>query len=407
MTKLKSLEILHQNTNKDSNTSLHDILTKLSGGRLGSMLVKKSDDDFDIGWNEEILAEFGDALAKFEYLLELYANDKEALVREVKTLTAQFGAANAQIMEELLVQASQNEALARKISKLNSELNGNTASITETLTTLVTDTGALASLVTELEVSFNEQIATVTEYSEAIAGDLAGLTTVVDGVEGDVSTIYGQVATLDSEVNTVQTDVAAVKARWGVQVDAGGRVAGIQLNSSSTGSSNFIVLADNFKVYRSGYTSVPIFTTGTVNGVATVGIKGNLVVDGTIITPGLANNSVTIPLSQTTTSSVYGNGGDQVVSTVNYSSSYTSTVLIIFTGRQNYDFGARNTNVNIYVNGSPVTANSIAGAINDYAAVNWSGTLAAGSHTIQVVWYGSDSTVRISNRTLSVLGAMK
>jgi hypothetical protein len=407
MPKTKSLEILHQNTNKDSNTSLHDILTNLSGGRLGSMLVKKSDDDFDIGWNEEILAEFGEALAKFEYLLEIFANDKEALVREVKTLTAKFGASEAQIMEELMVQASQNEALARKISKLSSELNGNTASITETLTTLVTDTGALAQLITELEVSFNDQIASVTEYSEAIAGDLEGLTTVVDDVQGDVTTIAGQVITLNNEVDVVQSDVATVKARWGVQVDAGGRVAGIQLNSSNTGSSNFIVLADNFKVFRSGFTSDPIFATGTVNGVATVGIKGNLVVDGSIITPGLANNSVTIPLSQTTTSAVNGNGASQIVNTIAYTASYSSSVLIIFNGRQNYDFGARNTQINLIVDGSLVTSNSVAGAINDYVSLSWSGTLSAGPHTISVTWFGADSSVRISNRTLSVLGAMK
>lgn len=403
MTKLKSLEILHQNTNKDSNTSLHDILTNLSGGRIGAMLVKKSDDDYDIGWNEEILAEFGDALAKFEYLLELYANDKEALVREVKTITAKFGAANAQIMEELLVQASQNEALARKISKLSSELNGNTASITETLTTLVTDTGALAQLITELEVSFNDQIASVTTYAEAIAGDLAGLTTVVDGVEGDVSTIYGSVATLDSEVNAVQTDVAAVKARWGVQVDAGGRVAGIQLNSSSTGSSNFIVLADNFKVYRSGYTSDPIFATGTVNGVATVGIKGNLVVDGSIITQGLGLNSVTLPLSQTSTNDINGPGWF-TVNSLTYTSDVESRILIIFNAAMTGS--GSNHAVKIQVDGTDRAERGGQIPVDDIT-VTRSVLVSAGTHTVDILWYGGSSAYTIGNRTLSVLGTKR
>lgn len=370
MPKTKSLEILHQNTNKDSNTSLHDILTNLSGGKLGSMLVKKSDDDFDIGWNEEILVEFGDALAKFEYLLEMYANDQEALVREVKTITAKFGTSQAQIMEELLVQASKSKSLASKITRLNAELNGNVSTIEETLTTVVTDTGALAQAILDLEVSFNDQIASVTTYAEAIAGDLEGLTTVVDGVQGDVTTIAGQVTTLDSEVNTVQSDVATVQARWGVQVDAGGRVAGVQLNSSSTGSSNFIVLADNFKVYRSGYTSDPIFATGTVNGVATVGIKGNLVVDGSIITAGVANNAITQTGSANGTYSAFASFTIDIAAPV-----YILGVFTQGSGRSGQPVG-------LYLDGVQQTSEQpIEGTVGAMARI---ANVAAGTHTVSI-----------------------
>lgn len=341
-------------------------MKNLSGGKLGSLLVKKSDDDFDIGWNTELIVQLGDALAKYEYLLEIIADDKQALVREIKKLTAEFNNADAQIIEELLVMASENEALARKITKLRAELGDNFAGITQTLTTQVTELGALAQLVTELEVSFNSQIATVTEYAEVTAGQVTGLTTVVDGLEGDVSTIAG-------EVNTLEIQVSDVRARWGVEVDAGGRVAGIQLNSSNTGSSNFIVLADNFKVYRSGYTSDPIFATGTVNGVATVGIKGNLVVDGSIITKGIANSAVT--------QSYFTFQGTHDV-TLNFSvtgaSSEAYDVYILGNWVQSYT-----ANTYMYLNGTQIRFEFPSGGT--LGTMMFKSTLAPGSHSVRLV----------------------
>lgn len=88
--------------------------------------------------------------------------------------------------------------------------------------------------------------------------------------------------------------IATTYSRWGVQVDASGRVAGIQLNSDNTGTSEFTVLADNFRVYKSGNTSDPMFTVGSVNGVTTVGIKGNLMIDSSVGTAGIAGNAVTV-----------------------------------------------------------------------------------------------------------------
>ena len=404
MPKINSLEVVHQDTNADKFDNLHDLLVKF----------KKF---YDESANREVVD--ADARAAYEALMEMYVNDKEAFAKRIETLSAKFGDSLAQVVEEMLAYASKSEAWAKKISTVEAELGNAKASVETETYARVTEDEALASQITTVESSLGTEIASVQTYAESLAttknrtfrqtsaptagsGRIAG-DLWFDTDDNNKSYRFDGV----SWVATDDTRIATTYARWGVQVDAGGNVAGIQLNSSGVGSSNFIVLADNFKVYRSGYTSAPIFTTGTVNGVATVGIKGNLVVDGSIITAGLANNSVSIPASQQSSNAVNGNGGVQIVNQINHTLTSAGSVLIVFNGRQNYDFGARNTSLVLYINGAEIVPLNIAGAINDYANVSWSGNLNAGTNVIQIGWYGQDGSVRISNRTLSVLGTMR
>lgn len=264
---------------------------------------------------------------------------------------------------------------------------------------------ALQSQITTVAATTNTNAAAIqTEATARANGDSANAT-LVNQLQARLDT--GDYAAVKVQSSATASAVTGLNAKYSVQVDANGGVVGIMLNSNGVGTGSFIVSADTFKVYKPGYTAMPMFQVGTVNGTTAVGIKGNLIVDGTIVTNGLANNSVTIPLSQTSSNAIGGNGGTQTINTIYYYAAYPSSVLIIFNGRQNYDSGSRNTQANILVDGVGVTANSIAGAINDYVAISWSGVLSIGFHTISVDWHGQDGSVRISNRTLSVLGTMK
>jgi hypothetical protein len=89
------------------------------------------------------------------------------------------------------------------------------------------------------------------------------------------------------------------------------------LNSNGIGTGSFIVSADTFKVYKPGYTAMPMFQVGTVNGVTAVGIKGDLIVDGTIVTRGIAGQAISQSMfaqtnaqDQTFWFNVSGNSGD-------------------------------------------------------------------------------------------------
>lgn len=120
-----------------------------------------------------------------------------------------------------------------------------------------------------------------------------------------------RVDTVSSTVNDVTTTVTqhtssinGLNAQWGVSVDVNGKVIGlVRLDGGATGST-FTVLADRFIVRRPSSTEeIQAFVIGMVNGVTTVGINGNLVVDDTI----LARH-----LSVTSLSAITANFGDAV-----------------------------------------------------------------------------------------------
>lgn len=283
MPKINSLEVVHQDTNTDPYQNLHDILVDLN----------KS-----LALNKEVVD--GTARAAIENLLELYANDKEAFLRSLTTLTATLDSTQAQLEEEIILRASAIEALARRTTTLSAK----TAS----------------------------QFASVTEYAEAIASDVARkVSTYSQDTAPSGILSYGDLwyDTDDNKklyrwngvawIATDDTRIATTYARWGVNVNANGHVAGVQLNSDNTGTSEFTVLADNFRVYKTGNLSDPMFDVGTVNGVTTVGIKGNLVVDGSIVTKGIGANATSVA-----TSTVVG-GTTATSATVNFTISGLAT----------------------------------------------------------------------------------
>ncbi len=111
------------------------------------------------------------------------------------------------------------------------------------------------------------------------------LLTVKDTVSG-LETLTTSVAT---QFTTVTTTLDAVKAQWGVTVNVNGRITGaVQLDGSPT-ESTFAVLADKFIIVHPTVdgTTIQAFVTGLVDGVPTVGVNGNLLVDGTILARSL------------------------------------------------------------------------------------------------------------------------
>ena len=214
MPKINSLEVVHQDTNKDPYQNLHDILVALNQ----SLAVDREIVD-------------GEARVAIENLLEMYVNDKEAFLRSLQTVTAKFKASEAKYEEEILLQASALEALAKRTSTLTAQTENN--------------------------------IASVREYSEAVASEVERKVTTYS--QDDAPTENLAVGDLWYDTNnsnklsrwnglvwvpTDDTRIAQTYARWGVQVDANGNVAGIQLNSDSLGTSEFTVLAGAFRVYN-------------------------------------------------------------------------------------------------------------------------------------------------------------
>jgi hypothetical protein len=112
-----------------------------------------------------------------------------------------------------------------------------------------------------------------------------------------------------TEINEV---VDGINGRVGLQINGANRVVGMILLEGTVLSSTFSVLADKFIVVHPAAdgTTIQAFITGLVNGVSTIGINGNLIVDGTVIARNIAANTITADkLSVSSLSAIAANVG--------------------------------------------------------------------------------------------------
>jgi hypothetical protein len=95
-------------------------------------------------------------------------------------------------------------------------------------------------------------------------------------------------------LDTVQETVDQVNGTWTLSINSNDRVTGyIKLDGSEV-STTFAILADKLIVVHpsSNGTTIQAFIVGLVNGVSTVGINGNLIVDDTILARHIQTDSL-------------------------------------------------------------------------------------------------------------------
>lgn len=99
----------------------------------------------------------------------------------------------------------------------------------------------------------------------------------------EITTVSTTVNDLTTTVTQTQASVDGLSGQWGVAIDVNGKVIGlVRLDGGATGST-FTVLADKFIIrHPTTTTEIQAFIVGLVNGVSTVGMNGNVLVDGTI-----------------------------------------------------------------------------------------------------------------------------
>jgi hypothetical protein len=116
-----------------------------------------------------------------------------------------------------------------------------------------------------------------------------------DGVNAsNISTVQTSVNDLSATVTENTTSLNGVQAKWGVSINNNGRVTGLELNSGLNNLTTFAILADKFVIVHptNNGQSIQAFIAGLVNGVSTVGINGNLIVDDTITASKIVANSL-------------------------------------------------------------------------------------------------------------------
>lgn len=92
------------------------------------------------------------------------------------------------------------------------------------------------------------------------------------------------VKTNANAVVTINETIDEINGKWALDITENGRVRGAITLDASQAQSVFGVLADKFVIVHpsNNNTTITAFVVGLVNGVTTVGINGNLIVDDTI-----------------------------------------------------------------------------------------------------------------------------
>lgn len=86
-------------------------------------------------------------------------------------------------------------------------------------------------------------------------------------------------------------------ASYSVTLNVNGYATGFSLINGGGGVSSFTVVADKFQVQLPGYNGsapLPVFTIGTLNGVAAIGLSGNVYLDGTFNVKAIAAGAIDV-----------------------------------------------------------------------------------------------------------------
>lgn len=200
-----------------------------------------------------------------------------AISSTVTALTATVAGNTASITSLTTAVAAADESLAADISALEVSTADNAAAITAEAVARTTTDDALSALITTVQASANSN-------TSAISAESATRASADSALAADITTVSTTVDGHTTSINTLAASVDGVAARWGVSINVDGDVVGLVRLDGGASGSVFSVLANKFEVVNpaNAADSAPMFSVGQVNGVTTVGISGNAVIDDTI-----------------------------------------------------------------------------------------------------------------------------
>lgn len=259
------------------------------------------------------------------------------------------------------------------------------------------------------------------DTSGQIYGVLSGR---VDAFGVRLGTAEGNITT----ANNIAVDaLGKVNATVGVTLNANGYVSGTRLSNNGV-TSSFTVIGDQFYLVNpnNGSPFRPFVVDGNqVTFNANVRINGVLIIDGTIETPRLANNSVTIIDSVTQTANFVGQGfggsyydeesgqwiyygGKQTIISYTIYLPYAAKLVCISSFTHNYTAsGTPGFNYDISVDGGGIVATGGSGVRVVGSSVSGYANLGPGYHTITTNWQGDTGVISLNYANLVIMAVFK
>lgn len=379
---------------------------------------------------QQLVAATNSNLAAIQTEQTARANADSALAQQISTLAAftseVSGSAQAAIQNEATARTSADNALSQQISTLSATVNANNASLNAALqnesTVRANADTALSQQITSLSSTVSGVSGTATALVNQEAATRAAADNALSQQINTVQTnVNGQLATVQQTLTAHGSNLSNLNAQYVLQVQAGQYVAGMQL-AAGGGSSSFAVLADKFLIAQPSAGAQPkqAFVLGTVNGQTTVGIGGNMILDGAITansaaiaqaaigTLQLAGQAVTFPQGQTWVSNQVSNGTSlQMESFQVIVPQQSSPVLISYYTELAYPNGNYGTEISImYVDANGNTQRPLHVLAHNWI-FSWSGSvvlwLPPGTFTFTAYLGGAANNVISTVRTFSAI----
>ena len=219
------------------------------------------------------------------------ASADEILAQQVLLIGGQTVTTATAINEETVIRATQDEALAQQILTMGATLgNDIAAAIQQEQTTRANADSALAQDVS-LVGSF------VGDAVSLLLAELSSRVTATGAIAEYIQTIQTSLNGNVASVQQLMSSVDGLSGKYTVKVDVNGYVSGFGLASSANNgspTSEFILLVDKFKVVTPGKNPVVPFAVGNVNGVSTVGVNGQMVIDGSILARSIQTDGLQV-----------------------------------------------------------------------------------------------------------------
>jgi predicted nucleic acid-binding Zn-ribbon protein len=273
--------------------------------------------------NEDGITSQASSITALEADLTAAEGDISANAAATTALTTRVASAEGTLSS----QSQSITALQSDLSDAESDISGNAGAISNLATRVTVAEGSITSQAQDI-TSLDSSLTTARGDITDLEGDLAatnanvtananatsGLVTRVDATENSITSQSQQLTTLSAEIASADgkaddavalatgasatasqnaEDVTDLQAEWFVKANVNGVISGIEFKADQT-SSDFTIVANNFKVYNSNGADLAPFSVSnnkiTMNG--NVEINGGLVVNGSITGDEIANGAV-------------------------------------------------------------------------------------------------------------------
>jgi hypothetical protein len=172
------------------------------------------------------------------------------------------------------------------------------ATLAQTYLTQAFNTTEQTVRISENEV-LSEQINTVSAYLAGSGATIETIATAVANGDDSVATLITNVQSQANgnaaAINIITSSAGGTDANFGLVATQNGQIkAGFFLSTGAQLSTiNFVAERFSISLLADEDTLVTPFVAGLVNGIPTVGITGNAIIDGTIIARHIVANSIT------------------------------------------------------------------------------------------------------------------